>query len=280
MYERLFGASANFLRALQVGRSAKNVAAAFLGGYHAALRQLVPSLPEGRAPCLCATESGGAHPRAIQTRLVERDGVWRVTGDKIWVTGADLADLLLVVGSIGLDEQGRNRLRVALVDAHAPGVTLTTLPPTPFIPEIPHAKVAFVDAPTTTLLEGDGYERYLKPFRTVEDAFVFAALAAYLDGRAERGAWPHPFREKLIGLLAILERVARAEDIADPALHVMLAGALVYGHQLANEADAYFDDATPSSKDEWLRDKALLYVAGKARGARTEAAWRRLAQRD
>lgn len=256
-----------------------NVAAAFLGGYHAALRQLVPTLPDGRAPCLCATESGGAHPRAIQTRLVERDGMWRITGEKIWVTGADLADLLLVVGTIGVDEQGRNRLRVAWVDAHAPGVTLTTLPPTPFVPEIPHAKVSFADAPIVALLEGDGYERYLKPFRTVEDTFVFAAIVAYLDGRAERDEWPNVFRERLTALLAILEKVACA-DAADPAVHILLAGALAYGHQLANEADTYFNDASPGNKGEWLRDKALLYVAGKARAARTEAAWRRLAQRD
>src|SRR5262249_12301108 len=97
--------------ALSGGAAALSVGEAFLGGYRAALRALVPSLPAGNV-CLCATEEGGAHPRAIATRLELGDGNFCLRGRKKWVTGGPQADWLLVVASIGLDGEGKNRLRL------------------------------------------------------------------------------------------------------------------------------------------------------------------------
>src|SRR4051812_18894114 len=179
-------------RAILAGARARKVADAFLAGYQAALRALIPTLPGDRLSCLCATEEGGAHPRAIATRL-ERDGAgYRLTGRKRWVTGGPLADLLLGVASTGLDDAGKNRLRLVRVDAHAPGVTLHPMPETPFTPEIPHAEVelAGVQLGEDALEPGDGYDRYLKPFRTVEDCHVHAAVLAYVLGVARRSGWP------------------------------------------------------------------------------------------
>ncbi len=69
MLSALFGAS-TFADAVAGGAGARGVGEAFLGGYRAALRRLVPDLPRDRAVCLCASEEvGGAHPRAIATTL-------------------------------------------------------------------------------------------------------------------------------------------------------------------------------------------------------------------
>src|SRR3970040_2114278 len=97
------------------GARAGGMGAAFLAGYRAALAALVPGLPAGRTVCLCATEAGGAHPRAIATRLAPLPGGdgYTVTGHKKWVTGGPLADLLLVVAAPGTDDAGPNRPRVA-----------------------------------------------------------------------------------------------------------------------------------------------------------------------
>src|SRR5262245_20073166 len=98
------------------GGRADGLAGAVRAGHRAALAHLIPELPAGRAVCLCATEEGGAHPRAIATRL-EPDGEgFTLTGRKKWVTGGPLADLLLVVASTGTDDAGKNRLRVVMVD--------------------------------------------------------------------------------------------------------------------------------------------------------------------
>ena len=53
-------------------------------------------------------------------------------------------------------------------------MTIEDRPPTPFAPEIPHARItlANVTVRDEDVLPGDGYARYLKPFRTIEDTFV------------------------------------------------------------------------------------------------------------
>ena len=275
MLERLLDSGQRrptFVAAVCAGEVAGSVGEAFLAGYRAALRCLVPSLPEGRAVCLCATEEGGAHPRAIATRVLLGDGGPRLTGRKKWVTGAPLADLLLVVASQGIGDDGRNRLVVARVEARAAGVTLHPQPPTPFVPEIPHAEVTFDSVLVDELLPGDGYDRYLKPFRTVEDIHVFGAVLGHLFARAQEGGWPAGWRERLIATLAAFERCA-AGDPLEPATHLVLAGSIELGRQLASEAIEHFD---PTARATWQRDLTLLSVASKARASRAEAAWRRV----
>src|SRR4051812_21347153 len=80
------------------GFCADRVGFAFAAGYHAALRALVPSLPRDHLVGLCATEAGGVHPRAIETRL---EG-GRLRGTKSFATLAPSADELLIVASTGM----------------------------------------------------------------------------------------------------------------------------------------------------------------------------------
>ena len=80
----------------------------------------MPGLPDGAVPALCATEAGGAHPRAIASSLTpDPAGGQRLSGQKRFATFAHDADILLVVASMGADAAGRNRLRVARVDPEA-----------------------------------------------------------------------------------------------------------------------------------------------------------------
>jgi len=256
-----------FDRAVSEAAGAASLGHAFLAGYQGALRALVPSLPAERRVCLCATEAQGAHPRAIAARLTRDQGGWRLDGRKKWSTGAPLAELLLVVASTGQQPDGRNQLRVALVDARAPGVTLHPMPDTPFIPEIPHAEVelAGVRLAEDALLPGDGYLRYLKPFRTVEDIHVFAAVLAHLDGSAQLA---RDLRLRLAAVLATLRGLAAADPLS-PATHLVLAGTLEHGRRIV-------DEAMPQLDARWQRDRPLLDVATAARAARTAAAERQL----
>jgi alkylation response protein AidB-like acyl-CoA dehydrogenase len=271
----------DWLRAILTGdpaAAADGVAGAFLSGYRAALARLIPNLPAGRAVCLCATESAGAHPRAIATRLEPDGDGFRVTGRKQWVTGGPLADLLLVVASTGVDATGKNRLRLVQVDARAPGVTIEPMPPTPFVPEIPHAQVALdrVRVAADALLPGDGYDRYLKPFRTVEDIHVHAAVLAFLLAAAVRRDLPRPLRDELAAALVLARALAGAAPLAAET-HVALAGALAQAQRLAAQVRAALpaEDSLGPLLD---RDLPLLQVAGKARAARIEAAWAALSE--
>jgi acyl-CoA dehydrogenase len=262
-------------RAISEGVRATRVADAFLAGYQAALQALVPELPAGRKVCLCATEEGGAHPRAIATTLSPDGDGFRLSGRKKWITGGPLADLLLVVASVGLDTDGRNRLRVVQVDAHAPGVTVHPMPDTPFTPEIPHAQVSFegVAVAASALLPGDGYDRYLKPFRTVEDVHVNAAVLAYVLSVARRFGWPREASERLLAILL----AARAVGVAEPGAretHLALAGVLALGRRFLDETREHWALVESDERARWLRDVGLLSVAERARSARTETAWK------
>jgi hypothetical protein len=252
-------------RAFAAGVASDRLGYAFLGGYEAALERLVGRRERA---ALCATEEGGAHPRAIRTRLTPAGGAFTLDGDKTFATLATAARALYVVASEG-ERDGKNALRVVRVASDAPGVTITPRPEVPFAPEIPHATVRFdgahVDA--SDVLPGDGYARYLKPFRTIEDVHVFVATLGYLARVARTLRWP-----ALGGLVARAEALVAlsAEDPSAPATHLALAGAIDGAR--ADLAALPWDTADPPTRSRWERDQALLWVAETARRKRLEAA--------
>ncbi|MEZ4301349.1 MAG: acyl-CoA dehydrogenase family protein [Polyangiaceae bacterium] len=268
-------------RALAAGFAADRVAYAFAGGYSAALDRLtrgkLQGARAGRATSLCITEEGGGHPNAVKTALAEHaDGRRTLTGKKQWATGAPLADVLLIAASTGLDAQGRNRLALVAIDARAPGVKLEKMPDPPFAPELPHARIE-LDAVAVTsadVLPGDGYEVYVKPFRTIEDAHVFLALLGHLVRCARLYAGPRDFTERALASALALHAVA-AMDPSAPETHLALAGALDLGRALVAQSDAALASAPPGVRARWERDRALTMVAERARsaqGARVGAA--------
>jgi hypothetical protein len=264
-------------RAAAGGLAATSLGWAFACGYEAALERLDPGAThEGRTlAALCATEEGGGHPRAIRTALRARDeGGWTLTGRKTWVTlGAD-ADVLLVVASAGAGDDGRNRLRIARVPADRAGVRLEPGPPLPFAPDIGHARAAFdaVTVETPELLPGDGYDTYLKPFRTIEDVHVLAAALGWATRIARASRWERAWIDEAIALVVLLQGVAAMPPA--PETHVALAGALSATRRLL--AGAPWDRADAPTREGWERDRPLLDVASTVRAARREAAWRAL----
>jgi acyl-CoA dehydrogenase len=271
-------------RALARGACADRLGFAFAGGYAEALRALVPDLPPGAITALCATEEGGAHPRAIRTRLLPAGpGRYELSGRKKWATVATDASSLLVIASTG-EAGGRNRLRAVRVRADAPGLRLRATS-APFVPEIPHAEIELDGVAVTEadVLPGDGYDAYLKPFRTIEDLHVHAALAGYLIGVARRRRLPREPIERLLAL-AMATRGLAGADPRSAATHAALAGVIELAGRLvgeieaawaaaAAEAEAAGDRAATAEWARWQRDRSLLHVAGKARAARRERAW-------
>jgi acyl-CoA dehydrogenase len=254
-------------RALLGGAHADRLGFAFAAGYSEALRRLVPNLDGITA--LCATEADGNQPRAIKTRLTPSAGGFTVTGSKKWATVASEASSLLVVASIG-EQAGRNRLKVVRVPASAPNLRIRSSA-APFVPEIEHAEIDLdgVEVPADAVLPGDGYDDYLKPFRTVEDLHVHAALIGYLITVSRRIA--PPLVEPLLALAGSTRSLADM-DVKSASMHLALAGLI----ELATRVVADVERAWSAQPDEewqrWQRDRALLQVATKARLARRENA--------
>lgn len=272
--ERAAGLPNGLERALLGGFHADRLAFAFATGYRAALARLLGAADDGAAACLAATEEGGAHPKAIRTRLTGDAAVgYRVVGTKRWATLADSADVLLVVASEGFTPEGQNRLRVVKVPATTAGVGLRRMPDAPFAPELPHFELSLdVSVGPEALLPGDGYARYLKPFRTEEDLGVLAAWAGYAIGAARRHGLERGLVERA-ATLALTVLALGEEDPGAPTTHVALAGALDDTRRLHEYLSGAWARVGGDEAERWRRDAPLLLVAESARKARLERAW-------
>jgi hypothetical protein len=291
-------------RAIWGGFHADRLGYAFVAGYTAALARLfehvalvspkTPSQPNLEARpsgagrvfpprplparlCLAATESGGAHPRAIATRLDKRGGALVLNGEKTFATLATVSDELLVVASRGIEADGKNRLRLVRIKTSASGVQITRRPDTPFAPEIPHAVVRFTDAviENEDVLPGDGYDLWLKPFRTLEDTHVLAATVGYIAGAARAYRFDRDVMAQVVSLsLGLVDVAARDPDV--PLTHVILAGLFATTRRLIGDLGPQWEKGDEAERSRWQRDLPLLMVAEMARAKRTEVAWERL----
>lgn len=258
-----------FSSAVSVAAACDRLGHAFAVGYPAALEHLIPGV---ELPCaLCVTEAEGNSPRAIATTLEAVGEGYVLDGTKTFVTFGALAQALIVVARAGEKPDGRPDLAVVCIPADRDGVALVELPETPFVPEVPHARVRFegVIVAGDERLPGDGYLRYVKPFRTIEDIHVFGATLGYAIGWARRTGAEADLLAALCSDLVALDRL-RAFEPLDPQAHIALEG--VYRHVTATLSGAAFERMLEGSSENerrrWARDKALLAVASKARQAR------------
>lgn len=246
-------------RAIAGGFAADRPGWAFASGYQAALDALLPT--GGQVAALCITEAGGNHPRALQARV---EG-GQLVGDKRFVFLGPLARRLFVLARSGEVRGDRAVLRLYPVQADAPGVELLPGEPAPVVPEVPHGAVR-LHTPAPAPLPGDGWARYARPFRTVEDIHVLLALLAHGLRVSRVQAHPPQAVEALLPPLLALRTLA-TEDPADPALHRALDPAL----QAAWDAL----DALPwrgEAAERWRRDRALARIGRQARQRRLERA--------
>jgi len=255
---------APFELALLGGRLAATPGLAFLAGYQGALRALWPSAPTSLG-ALCVTENKSTRPADLRTRL---DGL-TLSGRKDFVTAAEAADWLLVAAR---DEAAgaAPHLSLCVVYSGAPGVRIEALPALPLMPDIGHARLHLEQAHCERLA-GDGWEAYVKPFRSIEDLHVLTALGAWLYGVAQECAWPQALRLRLLGLLAGCAEAARQSATA-PSTHLLLAGLFAQFAALRAELDAAFAAGPADWAALWQRDRNLLEIAGGPRAKRLEKA--------
>jgi acyl-CoA dehydrogenase len=260
------------------GFVADRVGWAFASGYQAALHALFPDAPGDRICALCVTEADGNSPKAIKSSLTRTRDDWTLNGSKRWTTLGPQGALFFVAARDEAASLTRASIKIARVDSNARGLKIENMPATNFVTEVPHARLQFEDLKLveSAILPGDGYDQYVKPFRTVEDIHVQAAVLAYLMREGQRLTWPQGWLERLAALLAALGRIADM-PADEPETHVALSGALAFGAGLIGETDAFWlASAADPAALRWRRDRDLLKVASGAREQRTRRAWERL----
>ncbi len=267
--------------AIMGGFRSEILATAFAAGYQSALQSLFPDLPRDRKVSLCVTEQGGGHPRAILTRLEKgSSGSYSLTGDKRWSTLSNQAALLLVVAREAEDPStNRAVFRVVRVDPQASGVAIVPMPETPFVPEIRHAEVSLrnVLVNEADIMAGDGYDEYVKPFRTVEDIHVHAAGAGYLMRLCRQYSFDKPLLERLVHVISSLISIA-FEDPKHPVTHILLAGILAESSKILQDIDSALAKAAPDVHIKFAQDKPIFNIASRVRAERTVKAWERLSK--
>ncbi|MGJ3439747.1 acyl-CoA dehydrogenase [Pseudomonas sp. Je.1.5.c] len=262
--ERL-GTAAPFELAVLGGRAMATPGLAFLIGYQAALRVLWPSAPAALG-ALCATERRSVRPADMHSRL---EGL-RVTGRKDFVTAGLEAEWLLVAARCEAAGESA-QLKLAVVYPGEPGVTLEALPTLPLMPEVGHARLTLQQA-ACELLAGDGWDAYVKPFRSLEDLYVLAALVAWLYGVGQESAWPQALQLRLLGLLGGCAEGSR--QCADSVgCHLLLGGLFAQFHALRGELDQALAAGPEQWAQLWQRDQGVLALATAARDKRLAKAW-------
>lgn len=250
--------------AVLAGRLAATPGLAFLGGYQAALRALWPAAPASLG-AFCVSEGKSLRPADLQTRLVGLS----LYGSKSFATAAGSAAWWLVAAREEASGEAP-RLAMTVVLAGAPGVRLEPLAPMPLIPDIPHARL-LLDGAHCERLPGDGWDAYSKPFRTLEDLHVLAALAAWLYSLALECRWPRELMLRLAGLLSGCAEVSRQSAVAAET-HLLLAGLFAQFEALGPALDAAFTGGPAHWAQHWQRDRTVLALGGSARAKRLEKA--------
>jgi len=200
-----------------------------------------------------------------------------LNGEKSFVTLGQHVDQLVVFARNEDEKQGKYvHTKLVIVPKQGKGVKLVTLESTlPFIPEIPHAKVIFEDAPVMAILPGDGYADYLKPFRTIEDIHVQASLVGYLFRIAKEYNWPNNYLEKILSHIVAIRGLSFCE-MTNPSVHITLAGILDRGNHLFDKVHKDWAHVNRDVREAWLRDIRILDIAKSAREKRREIAWVRI----
>jgi len=247
------------------GRAMPTPGLAFLLGYQAALRMLWPSAPASIG-ALCASERRSVRPADMQVRLDDL----RLTGSKDFVTAGLDADWLLVAAR-SEPEGEAPQVSLAVVYPGEPGVRLEPLPALPLMPEVAHARL-HLDQALCERLAGDGWDAYVKPFRTLEDLYVLSALCAWLYGVGQDNAWPQGLQLRLIGLLGGCAEGSR--QCADStACHLLLGGLFAQFSALKDEINQALSNSSGEWATLWQRDQGLLEIASAARAKRLAKAW-------
>ena len=260
-------------QAILGGRLSNNMGFAFSAGYQSAIQSLFAPKHQKLAS-LCISEPQGNHPRAIQSTLIKHGQNWHLNGSKSFITGATEAEILYVAVTTGLNTDNRPIIKMLALPANQPGIHISNMPPLPFIPEISHGTATFtqVRLDSEQILDGDGYSKFVKPFRTYEDIHVLAAVIGYRIGEAIDSNWTYDCIEEHLSLLASL-RSLRPNEFSQTSSHLILAGCRSQLKKLIQQTDEQFELNNAEGYKNWKRDKALLDIASKAHKLRTNRAW-------
>lgn len=91
--------------------------------------QLLPAISRGEVSCCVglAEPQAGSDLGGLETRAVEKDGHFEVTGQKLFITGGKWCQWCLLLARTGTVESKHRGLSLLLIDMKSPGITVRPL---------------------------------------------------------------------------------------------------------------------------------------------------------
>ena len=269
---------ATLLTAARTDRPWVGAAVAIQGAIHTLLKDVEHPLQGRAGECVafCASEMGGNRPSAIETTVQhDASGGLVLNGRKRWATLGPMASHLVVIASERQDSE-RNHLRAAVIPTDRSGVFIEemTIPGSmPNSLRLPHSLINLdgVAVDQNELMVGDGYSAFMKPYRTIEDAFGVAAQAASLLAMALRHGAEAEAVDGVVALIASLRAVV-LEDLTQPSSHLVVSAAEKALPALIPAIAAHLPDDIAS----WWVVEDGVAVAPTAKGLRRSRALERL----
>ncbi|MCE2391669.1 MAG: acyl-CoA dehydrogenase family protein [Proteobacteria bacterium] len=170
-------------------------------GTEAQQRRFLPAICRGELSFSIGMSEpqAGSDLAAVQTRATPVEGGWRVSGTKVWTSGAHYNDWFIVLCRTSDEDDRRDGLSQLLVDLRSDGIEVQ---PIPFLDGTSHFNQVFLDqvfVPSELLLgragagwqqnaselayERGGPERWLSTYLVVEQ-FLRERAGEELDARA------------------------------------------------------------------------------------------------
>lgn len=267
-----------FARLVHIAMRADRRTTAAAAGHQAALFRLFPDQPPGHITAFCVSEEGGARPMAIESTLREGpNGILILTGEKKWGSMSPDADTLFIAASSGvetIDGRERNRIRMVGIPADRDGIRLTPRTYGDIETELRIADLSLrdVEVHADEVKPGDGFQRFVKPFRLIEDVFGCAGTQIGVFCLGRRNGWNAERLEDLLGLITQAWAISRGDMASPPAVLAMAA----YFRRSNEVWTSLREEWTKATEDEcarWSPEHGLLGIAQKARDIGRERAW-------
>ncbi|MCC3296157.1 acyl-CoA/acyl-ACP dehydrogenase [Arthrobacter sp. zg-Y411] len=92
-------------------------------------QRIIPGIIDGSIKMsLAMSEPGtGSDVAGLQTKAVRQDGGYVLNGTKVWISGAHVADYIVVIAKTDMNAERHQGLTTFLVDVKSPGVTINPL---------------------------------------------------------------------------------------------------------------------------------------------------------
>lgn len=221
-----------------------------LFGSDALKQEVLPDLLTGRRiGAFALTEpSAGSDAAAITMRAFRKDDVYRLTGRKICITNAGLADTYVVIAKTQPD-RGARGMSALVVDAGSPGFAIGSQERKMAFPALPNAALSFSDCavPAGRLLnrEGLGFRIAMESLDLGRIAVAAGAVGlarAALDAALGYAHTRRQFKEPLANFELIQEKIAEMSVAVDAAELLYLKAAWL------KDQGRFFGDAAAKAK--------------------------------